>query len=750
MSTPRTTRSKSRDSHAPITARGSGGEVPALPPKTSNAYGGTGRLVLPTGLSADTAIADLTAVFDQQRGAATVEQEAINSEGAGTVKAKGRGKRAATSRKSPSVRSRATSRASSKAAAPLTPIDESREELSAESLRRHQREASAQLVGSTHEDETGADSDEEATVKTNSEDLEEKDNGEAKGGPSGGNANQQNSTAKASRSAPTTQYSSFTHEKQSAQPMQSNQGGARQPPGGWERLVRAFQTLNRPLFQYWHIPVYLICLSLALAAMVAAMVQLSRLASETYHTFSTWNAEHYHNSTLRHISNIDGKVTHLATEIATVEKTNSRFEQSIADLQKVLPNALIVDKQADGSYKIPEYFWQALKDRDDAPTWERFVAKNKVELDSYVSAHSENNLQTALDTKRLVSSQVFTDMLNSNYEQMQANLKQLSEDIHDKISRIYAESSKHAREVFEERFRHGSNAELNLLGAANLIRNAENALRSVNFFSANLGAVVDPTLSSPTARKPTNGLGQWFYNTFGLGPRGANPPIAALERWDEAGDCWCAAQPPTPETTVKAFDPPKPAPSSPAKAQLAVLMPFVIYPTTVTVEHIPSQGTLDITAAPKEMELWISVLNGTALNLVAQRAVDNKLVDAIQDAIDSTSGAPYELDATFVLAARWTYDIYALNHVQTFDIPVDLAEYHVGTNKAAIRAKTNYGGNHTCFYRVRVSGLVKTIEDEKIRVAAEAKAEYSRSSSAVRASETSRWKEEARATERWW
>lgn len=734
MSTPRTTRSKSRaGSVTPAVA-----EMPALPPKASRSYGAHGKLVLPAGLKSESAIADMSKALDEKRGTANVEQESENADGAGTVKAKGRGRRAATPRKSPSVRSRANSR---RAATPLTPIQESRESPSAEEeSRREQIAATAQLLASSSAQDTGADSDDESTVKTNSEEMEEAEKQvEAENELSGRNSTQRQSRAQATHSTVATQRSPSRSEKQPAQPTHSNQNDARRPPDGWERITEAFQSFRLPAFEYWQIPLYFFALSLALGSVFL----LSRIASGTYHTVQTWNSEQYHNSTLRHISKVDGKVSLLAKEVTSVEKTNNRLEKSIAELLKILPNVLIVDKQADGTYKIPEYFWQALKDREDAPAWERFVAKNKVELDSYVATHSENHLQTALDTKRLVSSEVFTDMLATNYEQMQANLRQLADDIDARIATIHADTTKVATEIFDQRFRHSSNAELNLLTSANLIRNAENALRSVNFFSPNLGAIVNPNLSSPTYQKVKNETTLASYYVWLQGPRGtqANPPMAALERWDEAGDCWCAA-PPKPYIVRRALPASLPSLPPPAKAQLGVTMPFPVYPKTVTIEHIPKEGTLDINSAPAEMELWLHVANGTALDMVGRRAVEIKLVDKFEDAYDTTSGAPYELEPAYVLVARWKYDIHAINHIQTFNIPIDMAEYHVGIEQAVIRAKTNNGADHTCFYRVRVSGLVKRIEDEKIRAAEEADAAYTSSSSASWASKTNMWKEQ--------
>lgn len=519
----------------------------------------------------------------------------------------------------------------------------------------------------------------------------------------------------ATQSAQTSSHAPPAEELNNAKPSHSNTGG-QQPPSGWKRVFEPLQTFNRPPFKWWNLPVYLALLTLALLSLIMTARTGAKYSERAAVSMSSWLGERASIITAGYVWKLEKQVTELKQEVAVMAKVNHRLEAGLAEVEQILPRALIVDRHSDGSPKIPEYFWQVLKNREDAPSWEKFIAKNKAEMESYVSSRSDEILQSALEKKRIVSSEVFIDMLASNYEKLQAELQQLSQDFNARFSTVQNEMSKSALQAVDERLLHGPTSELSLLAAANLIRNSENALRSVNFFSANLGAVVDPTLSSPTARRPYKSALEFLYRNSFLGPRGPNPPIAALEKWEEAGDCWCAALP-EPGTKVISADASKPL--SPAKAQLAVLMPFVIYPKTVTVEHIPKDGTLDIKAAPGEMELWASVPNTTALNLIAHRAVDIGLVSTLEEAFDRTAGAPYALDVSFVLIARWTYDIDAANHIQTYDVDIDLEQYSVATNKAVIRAKTNHGRQYTCLYRVRVGGLVKEFEEEKARDAAE-------------------------------
>lgn len=664
--------------------------LPSLAGKASSAYGGKGKVVLSEGLQADTGNLDMAAAFSTKRTIAVAKQ--VNAASAVDTETEIITRK--TSRKrTPSATTQV------RATAQFSPIMEEPEVAdnrqlidrmdTLEDSIRLQREASAQLIQEKGE----LDSHDAISVKTNSEDLEKSENGD----------HTEQVTGRTAAQLPNNIFAQFLRGRATTPSVETAQRAeyvTAARANRWNWPFNGVQQLFQRPFKLWMFPLYLLLLFLVSGS-------LSRYGPSSGEraltSLTSWVSDRATNSTSAYIWKLEKKVQRLEKDVTVLETAKTRLEQSIGDLQTVLPRALVVDKQADGSYKIPDYFWQALKDREDAPTWEKFIAKNKAELDSFVS-------QSALENKRLVTSEVFIDMLTSNHKQLQSELKDLSEKLERKISKARDEGTKVAEQHTKDFFRHGPSHELRLLAAANLVRNADKALHSVNFFSANLGAVVDPTLSSPTQWKSYKGTLEKIYRHSFMGPKGPNPHLAALERWEEAGDCWCAAPPASDSRFihVKGIEP-----LGAAKAQLAVLMPHIIYPKSITVEHIPSQGTLDIASAPERMELWVNVPNGTALNLIVQHAVKSGFVRSLAEAFDRTSAAPYALDETYVLIASWKYDIYAVNHVQTFDVDVDLQQFAVGTNKAVVRARTNYGREYTCLYRVRVTGLVKGLEDEK-------------------------------------
>ncbi|KAI9681034.1 MAG: hypothetical protein M1822_007108 [Bathelium mastoideum] len=245
-------------------------------------------------------------------------------------------------------------------------------------------------------------------------------------------------------------------------------------------------------------------------------------------------------------------------------------------------------------------------------------------------------------------------------------------------------------------------------------------LVEVNFLSPILGAVVDPHLTSPVMK----GNEKWItkiYRRFFL-PFPPQPPVAALMSWEEAGDAWCAA----PETTTIGHND-----GTKGKAQLAVILPFSIYPTSLAVEHIPPSGTLDINSAPRWLELWIQVTD-IALRDELEAKIEQQISSEIEYGYDEVGNfkpnpsafLPHDPTPTgltkkelrehnkgnkhnpprdFVRVGKFLYNLEDRQYIQRWDLPIDLEKW-VQTNKVIIRVVQNYGREWTCMYRVRLIG----------------------------------------------
>ena len=209
----------------------------------------------------------------------------------------------------------------------------------------------------------------------------------------------------------------------------------------------------------------------------------------------------------------------------------------------------------------------------------------------------------------------------------------------------------------------------------------------VNHFSIGLGAVINPHLTSPTKMSPSPLVPllspqNWFLPS--PRPR-AVPPIVALQSWSDVGECWCA-------------------PPDEAKSQLGVLLGRRIAPTEIVVEHIRKGQTLDIGAAPKDIELWIRIEDFRLREIVREKFFE--LLPDMSSDVSRPQARPYPaLDDTYVLVGRWRYDIYALNHIQTFKIHAGLDMSGFGTTAVVFRATSSWGNeNYVCLYRLRLHG----------------------------------------------
>lgn len=235
--------------------------------------------------------------------------------------------------------------------------------------------------------------------------------------------------------------------------------------------------------------------------------------------------------------------------------------------------------------------------------------------------------------------------------------------------------------------------------------------RRINYFSFDLGARVNPYLTSPRMMRLAYtphfywlAMSSWFgYSTLKLKMTYTSKNSdQALKGWMEPLDRWCA-------------------PSDRGKLQLAVIMPRSIAPDLFVIEHFPKSELIMFGAAPKEVELWIRIMDEHVRGAV-KTSVSTFFPDIMSPTVPQggkTLDQKQALDETWVLVGRWKYKIDNRKNVQGFEIPSDLHGLGVSANEAAVRVNSNWGNlDATCLYRVvlhgkDVSGITEWLEEEE-------------------------------------
>ncbi|KAH0349993.1 hypothetical protein KCU81_g2668, partial [Aureobasidium melanogenum] len=342
-------------------------------------------------------------------------------------------------------------------------------------------------------------------------------------------------------------------------------------------------------------------------------------------------------------------------------------------LQSILPEQIMVRKNPEtGGLEFPPGFWQAidakLDHRDNGKIWDRFMETNQRKLEQ----HAQDLVQRTLQHQKIISKEDLAAAVRENHaafqEHFSGQLRAFEASVRKSTEMV---ARRTVSDIIKQLPDSKGSTQLHSLALANIARNTELRLRSVNFFSHALGATVHPRYTSPTHPRQLGGVWQWVNrNLYDYQGRGHPSPSRALTAWDEPSDCWCAA-----------------ASDDKGKAQIGVIIPRAMIPTSITIEHMPTTGTLDIGAAPREFEVWVRTRAGAG----APQSYNSHL------------GCGEAPEPGLVCIGKASYDIHALNHVQNFDLEdIDGATGFV--DFAVIRVINNWGQDWTCIYRIRLHG----------------------------------------------
>ncbi|KAL4802136.1 hypothetical protein BDV18DRAFT_66598 [Aspergillus unguis] len=236
--------------------------------------------------------------------------------------------------------------------------------------------------------------------------------------------------------------------------------------------------------------------------------------------------------------------------------------------------------------------------------------------------------------------------------------------------------------------------------------------QKTNFLSVGHGVIIDPYITSPSAGRKLTWWQEFYMWLAGDKHLRPQPPLSALTSWEDFGECWCSA---------------------PRKgmSQLGIVLGQRIIPEDVIVEHLPKSATIRPGVAPQEMELWAryryvkgprpyrwsltSWFRGYPESIIGQddlapdrRVVRPPVMEALRLAWrgepDSAFSNDKLLGEDFYRIGKWTYDINEQNHIQTFPVTAYIDSDELRVDKVVFRVLSNWGGNETCIYRLKLQG----------------------------------------------
>ena len=368
------------------------------------------------------------------------------------------------------------------------------------------------------------------------------------------------------------------------------------------------------------------------------------------------------------------RLERLEKRMTAVEQKVGIHNSTLNMIEGLLPQAIVV-REVNGQWEIPELFWRALHEKmsDGAsPLWDAFLNGNQQRLADMSESTARRTIGDAVDKGHVLSVEMFREAIGENFATMEQHFgEQLRKSERLMLSKMKEEARLTTTETIEKTpIYRLSKLQANALAYANLLKNTQEAMQSINFFSPGLGARVNPHGTSLTYKKAGRG---WFEVL-------PNPPITALQRWEEAGDCWCAA--PSTET---------------GRAQVEIIMAQDVYPEHLIIEHMPSRGTLQINAAPRVLELWLEAPS-------ANRAAEiSEMLE--EDVLAHGRGVCGEAPSKkHICIGKGEYDIHHDNWVQGFGMFRPMDGSGIAGRKLVVRVTGNWGADYTCLYRLRLTG----------------------------------------------
>ncbi|EMR81925.1 putative spindle pole body-associated protein sad1 protein [Botrytis cinerea BcDW1] len=424
-------------------------------------------------------------------------------------------------------------------------------------------------------------------------------------------------------------------------------------------------------------------------------------------------------------------------DISFLKHRPSIDQNAVVEIQKLLPDFLVLEKDYAGKPVLPAKLWEAMREKirtdpslipepvyvpSDGPStsspppdtrstevfnakqFDRYLESNRLKIQGWAGTEfdvlHQSRIQQLINDGKIASRDDVIELIKKQWKDkaadIQLELQKYIKDLEDKVTKLgkKALTAEQVRAIASQVI----SAQIEALSDTNVNQRFDRPVHRMDHFAKRSHSAVIPRLTSPSYRFPHMDFG-FIHRSIALI---FNQPIplpnsadTALTAWEEIGDCWCSPQQNGNGPTI------------------GVVTANYIWPDQVVVDHFPQSGYansgLSPLSAPSHMELLAYIPHSPTF--VKVKAESEKIFpEANYD----------DLESGWVKLGDWTYDAYG-SSTQAFPLQVDLKDFVTepdenikndtsASNKFLVRSKGNHGNGqvpYTCLYRLKLHGDVR-------------------------------------------
>ncbi|ODQ52121.1 hypothetical protein SAICODRAFT_8334 [Saitoella complicata NRRL Y-17804] len=406
------------------------------------------------------------------------------------------------------------------------------------------------------------------------------------------------------------------------------------------------------------------------------------------------------------IGDVKSDLRELHKEVKAYANSEYISKHALETIEKYLPAHVAVrTNPKTGKVDVAPEFWAQLKsafaEREDVgrivqkavneariegssqkpvviqPNWDDFLRENREAIEGIARQQGNDLWERKEDAGAVISRSAFLDLLRERIGDLGEDIERILKDLKFSLEKYTDDEVKTA--ISSIKGRQGTPQSLNLTDlaldsiiASALQRYASESVGRADYAAYAAGARVNPFLTSKTyVMKPRS----FFGRLLPFSGVESNPPAIALHPDNSVGMCW---------------------PFAGQQGQMGIRLSARVVPTEITIEHVQVEVAQDITSAPKEIEVWAFVEDDDLREQVGAAALS---------VIPRQKGDLPSVGVDFVKIAKFTYDVYEEQAIQTFPIADVIKDAAVPVEQIVIRVLSNWGNvDYTCLYRVRIHG----------------------------------------------